>query len=128
MKNGWNSSRWTKFDPLPINIFWIYNFSSLDIIKFVTPRSKKSHLIFSTISILQPKIWKFCQNMGSLCWVPLIYITNCFYFVTVISTLLDTASCVFFVINSSAVALFTLGDSFNYFNSLTKHLRHSLCM
>ena len=30
-----NSSPWTKFDPLTINTFWIYNFSSLDKIKFV---------------------------------------------------------------------------------------------
>ena len=33
-----NSSLWTKFDPLSTNIFCIYNFSSLDIIKFVAYR------------------------------------------------------------------------------------------
>ena len=35
-KMGKNCSPWTKFDPLTAIIFWIYNFSSLDIIKFVS--------------------------------------------------------------------------------------------
>ena len=35
LKIGENSSPWTKFDPLTTNIFWIYNFGGLDIIKFV---------------------------------------------------------------------------------------------
>ena len=52
--------------------------------------AKTSHLIFSKIWILQQKIWKFWQNMGSQCWV------------------VDTASCVFSVINALAVALLFL--------------------
>ena len=44
-------------------------------------------------------------------------LTDCFYFVTVISTF--GTACVFFVINLSAVALFVLGESFNCSNSLS---------
>ena len=35
-----NSTRWTKFDPLTINIFWIYNFSSMEIIKLAADFQK----------------------------------------------------------------------------------------
>ena len=38
------------------------------------------------------KIWKLWENVGSWCWVCLIF--NCFYFIRVISTF-NSASCVF---------------------------------
>ena len=45
------------------------------------------------------------------------FITNCFYFITVISTLFGTASGAFLQINLSAVALFVLGEILNCSNS-----------
>ena len=45
---------WTKFDPLTTNIFWIYNFSDLNIIKFCSEKKtcsaiKKSQYIMGMI-------------------------------------------------------------------------------
>ena len=74
-----SSKPWTKFDPLTINIFRIYSFGNLDIIKFVAFRINlkinviptipevKNHLILPAISILQKKFEKF----GEI-WVPLV--------------------------------------------------------
>ena len=59
--------------------------------------------------------------MGSSRWIHLIYITNCFYIFTVISTLFDTAYFsylfIFFWIN--LVAPFILDEGFNCSNSLS---------
>ena len=49
--------------------------------------------------------------MGSLCWIPLTCKFNCFYFVTVVSTLFETASSIFFEINLSAIERFVLDQS-----------------
>ena len=65
----------------------------------VTPRSK-SHLIFSVISILQQKI----ENLGFSFRHSDLNIQHCFI-------------CFFlfcFVLNLLAVAIFVLGESFNY--------------
>ena len=53
-------------------------------------------------------------------------LTNCFYFVTVISTF-DTPSRNF-LINLSAVPLFVLSESFDCFKFLELGVTHSLCM
>ena len=107
-----NSSLWTKFDPLTTNIFWIYNWNSLDISVLLIINlntnviwEAKNHLIFPKTSILQEKFEFFCKI-----WVVdagYLDLTNCFYFFTVISAF-DTAYLCFFVIHLSAVALLCL--------------------
>ena len=83
----------------------------------------KNKLIFSKTSILQQIFFFFFLNMVSWCWIPLIYLlTNCFYFVTVISTF-DTVHLCFFGINlvvllyliKGLIALLELSrDTFTY--------------
>ena len=97
-KMGKNSSLWTNLDPLTTNIFWIYNLSSLDLIKYLafhksqhqTLLEAKNYVIFSKTLMLRT-----------------FDLTNCFYFFTVISTF-GTAYMSFFMINVSAVALLYL--------------------
>ena len=81
----------------------------------VAPGSKKS-LDFLNSFNFTTKI----ENFGKIWVVDAGYTFDLtvFYFVTVISTF-DTASCVFFAINLSAVALSVLGESFNCSNSLS---------
>ena len=70
-------------------------------------------MIFSAKTVLQQKV------LAKYGWLMLgtFDLSNCFYFVTVISTF-DTAS-EFFVVNLSAVAFFVLGESFNCSNLLS---------
>ena len=107
---GKNSSPWTKFDPLTTNIFRIYNFITLEIIKFVALhksqhqfyvsqiQKQKNSLDFLNNFKFTKKIREFLQNTISL---PPKY------------------TFVKFMINLLAVVIFVLGDSFNRFNSLS---------
>ena len=127
---GENSPPWAskKFDPSTINIFWIYKFSSLDILKFVAfhkswhqcdvshTQKQKVNWFSQQLQFYHKKFENFGKIMGNWCWVPLIYLIFS-YFVTVISTF-DTASSVS-VVNSSAEAFFVLSWIFICSSSLS---------
>ena len=53
----------------------------------------KRYLIFSAISVLQQKKLKVSEVCVSWCEVPRIYLTYCFYFVSVM-TMFDSACCI----------------------------------